>query len=213
MPRLLVLLTLLLITTSPARAEMRYVTNQVVVSLRPTPDDRGEPLERLATGMGVELLEENGPLLKVRSAAGNVGFVYGKYFLTTPPQGGAGFQERLAAEERKNAELTAELQRLRAVPAMSGGVAISPELENCRNEVAELTRRVQAAQAGGEQKTITEERDRLQQEVARLTAANKERSPATTGPGMSPLQWFLAGAGVFFAGWLAGKSSRQRRRL
>lgn len=215
MPRLIPILVLLLALAAPVCAEMRYVTDQVLVSLRPSADDRGEPLERLATGTGVEVLEDLGPMLKVKSPAGNVGYVYSRYFLAAPPKGGgsgaaAALQERLALQEQKNAELTAELQRLKTAPPAGGEGALAQELEKSRNELAELNKRYQALQAqGGASEELLRERDRLKQELAELSTARG------TGQGQigSPVQWFLAGAGVFLVGWLVGKSSRPKRRL
>ena len=85
MQRIIVLLFVLLTLALSAHAESRYVTDQLLVALRPAQNDSAPPLEYLETGKRVEVLADLGPFLKVKSASGAVGFARSKYFITTPP--------------------------------------------------------------------------------------------------------------------------------
>jgi SH3 domain protein len=200
MQRIIILLFTLLYFTLPAYAEVRYVTDQILVALRPAQSDTAPPLEYLATGTRIEVVEDLGPFLKIKSAAGTIGFARSKYFLTTPPAGAtaatAAAQEQLTAALLRNAELTVELQRLKSLPPDLAKTEGSQELEKSRAETA----------------AILQERDQLKQEIARLKAAGKKSIlPALAGS--SQLQWFLAGAAILLVGWFAGKSSRSKRRF
>ena len=200
MQRIIILFFLILTVALPAHAESRYVTDQILVALRPAQDDTAPPLEYLATGTRVEVVENLGTFLKIKSASGTVGFARSKYFLTTPPAGAtaatAGVQEQLTAALQRNAELSAEVERLKSAPSDLAKPANSQELEKSRAETAALL----------------QERDRLQQEVDRLKETGKNSTfPALSG--ISQLQWFLAGGAILLLGWFAGKSSRSKRRF
>lgn len=202
MQRIIVLFFITLTIALSAHAESRYVTDQILVALRPVQDDTSPPLEYLATGTRVEVVEDLGTFLKIKSAAGKVGFARSKYFIPTPPAGATvainGAQEQLTVALQRNAELTAEVQRLKSTPpdlATTGGIA-EQELKKSRAETT----------------AIMQERDQLKKEIARLKEAGKSSDPSVAPTG-NQLQWFLAGAAILLVGWFAGKSSRPKRRF
>jgi SH3 domain protein len=200
MQRIIVLLFVILTLTLPAHAESRYVTDQILVGLRPAQDDTAPPLEYLSTGTRVEVVKDLGTFLKIKSAAGTVGFARSKYFLPTPPAGNtaatAALQEQLTAALQQNAELTSEIERLKSTPTDLANPETVQEQEKSRAETAALI----------------QERDQLKQELARLKEAGKNNTlPPLSG--ISQLQWFLAGAAILLLGWFAGKSSRSKRRF
>lgn len=201
MQRIIVLVFSLLTFTLSAHAESRYVTNQLLIALRPAQDDTSPPLEYLATGMRVEVIEDLGTFLKIKAGTGTIGFARSKYFIPTPPAGIAAAanstQEQLTAALKANAELTAELQRLKLAPATIANTELPEEEKKSRAETA----------------AIVQERDQLQQEVARLKEGEKGNAPAAAVPAASQLQWFLAGGAILLLGWFAGKSSRSKRRF
>ena len=200
MQRIIVLLFLSLTLTLPAHAESRYVTDQILVALRPAQDDTAPPLEYLTTGMRVEVVEDLGAFLKIKSATGTIGFARSKYFIVTPPAGSAtasaDVQEQLTAALQRNAELGAEVQRLKSTPTDVANTEASQELEKSHTETAMLL----------------QERDQLLQEIARIKESSKN-SPSPALSEISQLQWFLAGAAIMLVGWFAGKSSRPKRRF
>jgi hypothetical protein len=146
------------------------------------------------------VVKDLGAFLKIKSAAGNIGFARSKYFLPAPPAGSraatAEVQEQLTAALQQNAELTAEVQRLKSVPPDLVKTEEPQELAKSRTEIAALL----------------QERDQLKQELDRLkkTGKNNILPPLS---GISQLQWFLAGAAILLLGWFAGKSSRSKRRF
>ena len=200
MQRIIVLLFVILTLTLPAHAESRYVTDQILVALRPSQDDSAPPLEYLATGTRVEVVADLGTFLKIKSTTGTIGFARSKYFIATPPAGAtpatAGVQEQLTAALQRNVELTAEMQRLKSAPTDLAKTEGAQEVEKSRAETA----------------TIMRERDQLKQEIARLKETGKKNILPTLSD-ISQLQWFLAGAAILLLGWFAGKSSRSKRRF
>lgn len=200
MQRIIVLLLVILTLASSAQAESRYVTDQIIVALRPVQNDTAPPREYLSTGTRVEVIEDFGAFLKIKSPAGTVGFARSKYFVATPPAGAtaaaAVVQEQLTEALQRNAELSAEVQRLKSTSPDLANPETAQELEKSHAETA----------------TLRQERDQLLQEVARLKEAKKDNIlPALSG--ISQLQWFLAGAAILLLGWFAGKSSRPKRRF
>lgn len=205
MQRIFILLVATLIFSSSVSAESRYVTDQILVALRPAQNDTAPPLEYLPTGMRVDLVEDLGAFLKLRSETGKIGFARSKYFLPTPPEGAtaktSALQEKLTAAMGQVEELRNEIHNLKSTqesaPSTAPPAAAADEENKSRGEIA----------------TLRLERDQLKQEVARLKEVDKQGATSPARPELSQLQWFLAGAAILFLGWLAGKSSRPKRRF
>lgn len=201
MPRIITLFFLFLILPLSAQAESRYVTDQILIALRPEQNDTSAPLEYLPTGTRVELVQDLGAFLQIKSASGNLGFARSKYFLPTPPAGTsattAALQEKLTNALKEVDVLREEIQKLKTTPAANALTTLPPETEESRAETA----------------TIVQERDDLKKEVARLTDSNRDTPPSAAQSELSQLQWFMAGAAILLLGWLAGKSSRPKRRF
>lgn len=200
MQRIIVLSFLILTLALSVHAESRYVTDHLVIALRPAQDDTSIPLEYLTTGTQIEVVKDLGSFLKIKSPTGKVGFARSKYFILTPPTGtkeaSSAVQEELTAAQQRIAELSAEVEQLKSKPT---DLAVPDKPEELEKSRAEIT-------------ALQQERDQLQQEVAKLkeTATKKGLLPNLTD--ISQLQWFLAGAAILLLGWFAGKSSRSKRR-
>ena len=200
MQRIIGLSILILTLALSAQAESRYVTDRLVIALRPTQDDTSIPLEYLTTGMQIEVDKDLGSFLKIKSPTGRIGFARSKYFTLTPPTGTTGASsavpEQLTAAQQRIAELSAELEQLKLTPAE---IAVPDKTEELEKSRAEIT-------------TLQQERDQLQQEVVKLKENAKEKGLLPNLTDISQLQWFLAGAAILLLGWFAGKSSRSKRR-
>jgi SH3 domain protein len=196
MQRIIVLSFLILTLAVAAQAESRYVTDRLVIALRPAQDDTSIPLEYLTTGMQIEVVKDLGSFLKIKSPTGKVGFARSKYFTLTPPAGtmaaSSAVQEELTAAQQR----ITELEQLKSTPTDLTVPDKSEELEKSRAEIT----------------TLQQERDQLQQEVAKLKEIASEKGLLPNLTDISQLQWFLAGAAILLIGWFAGKSSRSKRR-
>lgn len=200
MQRIILLSFLIMTLALSAQAESRYVTDQLVIALRPAQDDTSLPLEHLTTGMEVEVVRDLGSFLKIKSPTGTVGFARSKYFVPTAPArtpaASSAVQEQLTAAQQRIAELSDEVTQLKSLPTDITTPVDSQELEKSRAEIT----------------TFQQERDQLRQEVAKLKETAKEKDLPSNLSDISQLQWFLAGAAILLLGWFAGKSSRSKRR-
>lgn len=200
MQRIVILSFLILTLALSAQAENRYVTDQLIIALRPAQDDTSPPLEYLTTGMQVEVVKDYGSFLKIKSPSGTVGFARSKYFVPTAPAvtmaTSSAVQEQLTVAQQRIAELSAEVELLKSTPADIATPVDSQELEKSRNEIT----------------TLQQERDQLRQEVAKLKETASEKGLLSNLTDSNQLQWFLAGAAILLLGWFAGKSSRSKRR-
>lgn len=215
MLRIIILLFFVMFFSLSAYAETRYVTDQLVVSLRSDQHDASPLLERLATGMRVEVIDDLGPFLKIKSPTGKIGFARSQYFIPMPPTArtatNAKLEKDLVTEQKRNKELAAELLHLKSTATPNAKVILPQELEKSRNDLVELNKRYQELERGrSETAAIIQERDQLKRDVARLKKTNK---PGTFSVGQwaSPFQWFLAGGAILLIGWFAGRSSRPKR--
>ena len=200
MQRIIILSFLILTLALSAQAESRYVTDQLVIALRPAQNDTAPPLEYLSTGMRIEVVEDFGSFLKIKSPTGAIGFARSKYFVPTAPArtpaASSAVLEQLTAAQQRITELSAEVEQLKSTPTDFAAPENSQELEKSRAEIT----------------TLQQERDQLQQEVAKLKETAREKGLLPNLTDISQLQWFLAGAAILLLGWFAGKSSRSKRR-
>lgn len=219
----------LLLTVAAATAETRYVNDQLIIDLRAEPNTSSMVITTLKTDAPLEVLADNGRFLKVRTEGGEVGYVLSQYVTSSLPKS---VQLSHLAKERD--ELQGKLKRLAEEQGKT-----SSQLEQARQQQEELSRELQAKLTAAEQEldstrhqlsaanakyealkkdsgdvgAVVEERDRLQKENDRLNAeisSLREENSSLLRSGM--IQWFLAGGGVFFLGWVIGKISRKKRR-
>lgn len=219
----------LLAIGTPTWAATQYVTDRLVVSVREAPRDRAEKIAFVKTDEALELLEDLGEYAKVRTPDGAVGFIQQQYLTTEVPK-----VQTIARLEAEKERLQGRIADLEQRVAMSTS-QIEQELQQCstelaaaRTRIAELERMLatdreelqqvrqdyrQLREDAGNVLAISEQRDRLQEENARLSASlatlETERDELLK---KGAIKWFLAGAGVLFIGWLIGKLSGSRRR-
>lgn len=209
---------LLLTTTLAAGADTRYVSDRLIVTLRSGTGPNAETITTLTTDDSLEVLKEEGRFLKVRTPDGTEGYVQSQYITRETPK-----PTIIARLEKERDQLKSRLAQLE-----SGKTGIAEEAEAIKEEAskteADLAKAQKELQAlTGKYDTllenskqvveITGERDRLQEENSRLTAevgTLQEENAELLRKGM--VQWFLAGAGVLFFGWLLGKISRKKKR-
>src|SRR5882757_7957447 len=81
----LLLIGALCASAAPAGAELAYVTDSLRLSLYAAVDGSGDPLDTLASGASVEVLERDTNYTHVRTAAGREGWVKTAFLVTTKP--------------------------------------------------------------------------------------------------------------------------------
>jgi SH3 domain protein len=210
------LLLALALATSTVSAETRYVSDQLIITLRTGPSTQNAIIESLPTGTAVELLEtdtEEG-YSRVRTNKGNEGWVITRYLMTEPSA-----RDQLAAAQRtvENArqqvsQLEQQAEQLRSEKS---------DLENQMNKldgelkqtVQELTRLRRTSSKAVE---IDQERQQLKKYVRSLERDLQTlRTENDALSDRSARDWFMVGAGVLLLGILTGAilaRMRKRRR-
>jgi len=212
-----------------ALAETRYISDQLVVSLRELPQDNSETIVYLKTDAPVEVLEVEGEYLKVKTTNGEVGYIRKSYLTEDTPK--ATVISRLTRENEGLKERVQELEKKYREAFSKGDEAqkkILSDLEDSRLQIAKLDKELNKSETELAERTqayetlrqnaeniidITAERDQLRLSHEELTAAannlEEERKELLK---KETIQWFLAGAGVLLLGWIIGKFSRSRRK-
>ena len=219
----------LLFNVTAAWAETRYISDQLVVSLREQPLDGSETIVYLKTDTPVEVLEVGEQYIQVKTKNGEIGYIQKSYLTEKTPK--ATVNSRLTRENEGLKERIQELEKQYREAFSKGDEAqkkILSELEDARLQIAELDKALLKSETELAERTqayealkknseniidITAERDRLRLSHEELTTAvtslDEERKELLK---KETIQWFLTGAGVLFLGWVIGKFSRSRRK-
>ena len=225
----MVIFVSLLCNVTAAWAETRYISDQLVVSLREQPQDGSETIVYLKTDTPVEVLEVGEQYIQVKTKNGEVGYIQKSYLTEKIPK--ATVISRLTRENEGMKERIRELEKQYREVFSKGDEAqkkILSELEDARLQIAELDKALLKSETELAERTkayealkknsediidITAERDQLRLSHEELTTAvtslDEERKELLK---KETIQWFLTGAGVLFLGWVIGKFSRSRRK-
>ncbi len=189
----LLLVTILVAGHPSLAAETRYVTDQLVVTVRSGPGLDAEAVTSVKTGTPLEIIEDQGRFVRVRTPDGSTGYALGQYLTPAPP---AAVQVSRLETERDDL-----LQQVR-------------RLEEARSQGAAVTPAPPSGPSAEELAAAAKERQQLQAENARLTAELETLRQGGENPLLRPemIRWFLAGGAVFLVGWLTGKISRKKSR-
>ena len=220
------LLTQLCVLFGPAHADTQYVTDMLILNLRDRPGEDYEVIRTLMTDTPVEVLEERGRYLRVRTKDGEEGWVAKQYITSKTPK-----PLIIAGLKKKIRRLEEKIERLEKSPAsLRNGLDIArlkvKELEKTANkyrqeasltslELKQVTQKynILVEQSGNVVELIAE-RDRLRAANSRLNAEMEQlRQKNAPLKRLGIVWWFVAGAGVFFGGLITGKISRRKKRF
>ena len=210
-------------------ADTRYVSDRLIISVRDGEDQNAAVLGYIATGASVDILEEKGDLLKIRTEDGIEGWVRAQYIVSEKPKA-------LIIENMKN-EITGLNKEIEALKNKqdSASNTVSESKKLYQAKIEELKEEVSinqkfAAKAKSDfiqldKKYTTllknsENTEKLISEVERLKKLNAELNTEVKSlrkDGKNPLksntiQSFIAGAGVLLFGFLLGGSARKKKR-
>lgn len=213
----LLILTLLLIVSAVSFAETRYITDQLVITVRSNKTNNYEILTTLRTASPVKILAEDTEYVKVRTSKGIEGYVRKQYVSKAIPK-----KIQIEQLQQQRATLESQLQQQRQEFQEKSGLAMTSlkQLESLGDELK--TTRLQLEQIKSDYDKLKKssdnvvnlaaERDQLLEENSRMTnelVVLQEENRNFHRSNM--IQWFLAGGGVFLIGWLVGKISRKKR--
>ena len=209
---------LFLITASSLYAETRYISDQLIVTVRSGKGNQYKILETLPTSTPVKVLEEDKYYVKVITPKGTEGYIQRHYVSATLPK-------KVQIEQLKKQLATLQQQLEDQQQSVR---AFQDETGNQKNRVSELSEQLDQTRLALQKKeeeykvllsksenvlSLNTENERLVEEnnllnsellVLREENQNFHRS--------NMIQWFLAGAGVLFIGWIIGKISRKKQR-
>ena len=200
MSRLPLVIALLLVAVAgDALGQTRYVKDELRIMLRSGAGNEYRILDSLVTGTAVELLDTQGEWARVRTRAGDEGWVLSQYLIDEPvaAQRLGRLSSQLDQVQSQNQQLQAQLEDAQR------------RLEEARNTVSTLTterekldRQVEEAREGLD---LAEENKGLKKQVIDLRRRIEELTNETRRLADRNRQdWFVVGAGVLFAGMLVG---------
>jgi len=151
---ILTLATILVVLflTTVAWAETRYVTDQLVLTLRQGPSGNSKILKTLPTDTSLEVLGSSGEYLQVRTAEGEEGYVIERYLTTATPKA-----KIIAKLEEENQSLAQKLGKAEEI------LAKQEQVLKTRNEAEDTKAREKAA--------LEAEVEALRQEKAEVLTA------------------------------------------
>lgn len=209
---------LFLFVTSSAYAETRYISDQLLVTVRSGEGDQYRILETLPTSTPVKILEENKNYVKVITPKGTEGYILSHYVSKNLPksvqigqlnQEIAKLQQQLSSQQQKFQTSQDEASSHKNTIA-----ELSSQLDQTHQELEKIKGDYKTLLSNSENIIgLSSENERLVEEgklqnselmVLREENQNFHRS--------NMIQWFLAGGAVFFGGWLIGKISRKKQR-
>ena len=210
-------------------ADTRYVSDRLIISVRDGEDQNAAVLGYIATGASVDILEEKGDLLKIRTKDGIEGWVRAQYIVSEKPKA-------LIIENMKN-EITALNKEIETLKNKQDSASnkVSESKKMYQAKIEELKEEVSinqkfAAKAKSDfiqlNKKYTallknsENTEKLIGEVERLKKLNAElntevksvRKDRKNPLKSNTIQSFIAGAGVLLFGFILGGSVKKKKR-
>ena len=225
----IVIFVVFLCNAAVAWAETRYISDQLVVSLRELPQNGSATIVYLKTDTPVEVLEVGEEFLKVKTTNDEVGYIQKSYLTEKTPKTttisrltreNLGLKERVQEMEKRYSEVSSkgdEAQKKILLELEDSRLQIDQLRKDLLKSETELAERTQAYETLSKNAKniidITAERDQLrlshEQLTAKATSLEEERKAQLK---KETTEWFLAGAGVLLLGWIIGKFSKSRRK-
>ncbi|MES9992877.1 MAG: TIGR04211 family SH3 domain-containing protein [Candidatus Thiodiazotropha sp.] len=173
--------------SSSLLAEIRYVTDELQLSLYELINSKGKLLKRLKSGDQLELLEEEGLFAKVRTPEGVEGWTKSGFLITEKPA-----RTQLSELQQQHQALTQKLEDNKAELQKS-----RQALDNLKQQEEQANAELQDQLANTE--GVVAALDRIQQENEALRSSQNHVHSAI------PLNWGLIAAAIgFVLGLIAG---------
>ncbi|MBW2252296.1 MAG: TIGR04211 family SH3 domain-containing protein [Deltaproteobacteria bacterium] len=192
-------------TNESLLADTRYVSDRLIISVRAGQNNTSDVLGYIKSDTPVDVLEEEGRYLKIKTENGLEGWVNTRYIISEPPK-------TLTIKDLRNERnrLRGEIETFKNKTIDSSNQS-SPTKLNYEQKIKELERTLKthqqmASNGESELERLKKENVRLKSEISHLKKPNK--SPVKS----KSIQWFLVGAGVLLFGFMIGRSARKEKR-
>ena len=205
MKNLPVLVILFLATAGNALAESRYVSDKLEITMRSGKGNSYSITRMLGSGTQVEVLEvdKSAGYTKVRTKSGKEGWVLSRYLMRSQAA-----RDRLAAAEKKLAELELEKRKLETAMASlseeknalnSTLASLEGDSRKVSQELTEIKRTASSALAiDSENKDLKSRVVSLERELQTVQQENEGLKDRTAR------DWFMVGAAVVLLGIIVG---------
>lgn len=213
----LVIITLLL-PLSQAIAETRYISDQLVVTVRSQKGNTYNALESLISDSPVEILGEDKTYVKVRTKKGTEGFIRKQYITKKLPKS---IQIKRLQAELSQLQQTLEKAQISSEESQTSANIHQSQVDELRKNLSQTSQKLDristdyqqllkdsenVLQVANANEQLAEQNKQINSELAILRDENQSFHRSNM------IQWFLAGAGVFLGGWIIGKISRKKQR-
>ena len=209
-------------------AETQYVSDQLIITMREGRGNEYKIIEMLKAGAPLQLIEESEQYLKVRTESGSEGWVLKQYVTRETPKSEiiAGLENKIdllntMVDEHKkdkkslvNELKTAKSDYYNKINDLQQKVSASrAKVEQTSRDLKEITEKYNAFMKDSKDVVLlVKERDNIKASnselLTRTEQLQKENDKLMR---LQMIWWFAAGGGVFFAGWIVGKISRQKK--
>lgn len=190
-----------------------YVAEVQEITMRTGPSLENKVVQILKSGSPLDKVREEGDWVQVRTETGREGWVLKRYITREVPA-------RIQFEnfKAKNAELIDKADRVESIVGKyeRENKALQESLANLQTQLTAVKNDYDAlARANSD---VTDMTRKFQEMKAALETARQDmekiKRENETLRDLSDVKWFLAGAGVFFGGWLfgyfIGRSARKK---
>ena len=199
-------------------ADTRYVSDELIISVRDGQNQDDNVLGYIRTGTAVDVLEEKGHYLRIKTEDGLEGWVQAQYIISEKPN--ARIIEDLRNEINEQNAISDKLLAKKAIYEirirdLEQEVNINQKnTEKVKSELIELKKKYKKLLSNSENtdeliKKLEKSKkldSKLKSEISNLKKGNQ--NPIKS----SMIQPFLAGAGVLIVGFILGGLARGRKR-
>ena len=209
-------------------AEIKYVSDQRMITFREGQGNQYKIIKMLKTGTPLEIIEESEQYLKVRTESGSEGWVLKQYITgeTPKPVIIAGLEKEIDRLNTKIEEYKRDMESLldelksaksdhnNKITDLQQNVSASrEEAEQTSKDLKKITNKYNALLKDSKDVVLlVEERDNMKASNSELQTRTEQLQKENYDLKQAQrIWWFIAGGGVFFVGWIVGKISRQKR--
>ena len=203
----------LILVAATAIGQTRYVSDQLVITVRSGPSTDNTIMANLRSGDAVDVLQDDGETgyTRVRAENGTEGWVLSRYLVAIPIS-----QDRLVITERDLAEAQVRIAMLESsVATLTEELEVTGE-RRAEAETANTALTIDLADIREASQNVLSVRDENENLRRSLNARNGEvdqlRIENELLDSRSTRDWFLVGAGVLFAGIVVGLVAPRLRR-
>ncbi len=210
-------------------ADIQYVSDVLIITLREGPSNKHKRVKTLKTDSRLEVLEKKGRYLYVRTSEGVEGWVLKQYVSSKTPKAQiitnlkkkmSGMEETLQRLKDRNARLETEVKNLQTTHAKTQKTLEVTETSSkdtmmrTKGQLDQMTQRYNTllnqskhvVELTDENEALLSSNNKLNKELEYLQQENTHLKRS----GM--MKWFLAGGGVLLAGFVAGKMGSSKKK-